>query len=126
MTVRDDADGTTLVCGDMLGRTHRWHSADGFDWHLLDRQHRHRAAIRALCWLPDGRLGSAGEDGRVLIDDPQGDGWHDAARHANFATDLLGFADGRLLSAGYDGRLRIARWNTASPDASATVPPAGD
>lgn len=126
VTVRDDADGMTLVCGDMHGHTHRWRSADGFDWHRLDRQHRHRAAIRALRWLPDGRLGSAGEDGRVLIDDLHGGGWHDAARHANFATDLLGFADGRLLSAGYDGRLRIGRWKAASLDANAIAPPAGD
>jgi predicted 2-oxoglutarate/Fe(II)-dependent dioxygenase YbiX len=126
VTVRDDADGTTLVCGDMHGHTHRWHSADGVDWHCFELRQRHRAAIRALHWLPDGRLGSAGEDGCVLIDDPHGDGWRDAARHANFATDLLGFADGRLLSAGYDGRLRIARWNTASLDANAIAPPAGD
>lgn len=126
VAVRDDAEGTTLVCGDMHGQTHRWHSADGRDWHRLDLRHRHRAAIRALRWLPDGHLGSAGEDGRVLIDDVHGGGWRDAARHANFSTDLLGFADGRLLSAGYDGHLRIGRWKAASLDASAIVPPAGD
>ncbi len=126
VTLRDDVEGTTLVCGDMHGQTHRWHSADGFDWHRIDRQHRHRAAIRAMRWLPDGRLGSAGEDGCVLIDAPGAPGWREIARHANFATDLLGFVDGRLLSAGYDGRLRIGRWDVASRDTCALAPPAGD
>ncbi|GAA4781050.1 2OG-Fe(II) oxygenase [Lysobacter hankyongensis] len=110
LAIRGDSDGITLVCGDMQGYGHVWRSADGHDWQRHGVRHRHRAAIRALRWLPDGRLGSAGEDGRVVIDDPEGGGWHEATCHANFATDLLGFADGRLLSAGYDGHLRVGRW----------------
>ena len=103
------ADGITLVCGDMYGHVHVWHTSDGHDWHRSGMQARHRAAVRALRWLPDGRLGSAGEDGRILVggrtaEEP----WHEVARHANFATDLLAFRDGRLLSAGYDGSLRVA------------------
>jgi WD40 repeat protein len=109
VAVRSDADGITLVCGDMVGHVHVWRASGGHDWHRYGVQHRHRAAVRALRWLPDRRLGSAGEDGRILVGDSTADGqWHEAARHANFATDLLALRDGRLLSAGYDGSLRVA------------------
>lgn len=112
VAVRDDADGIVLVCGDMLGHVHVWHGSGGYHWHRSGLQARHRAAIRALRWLPDGRLGSAGEDGRILVGDTAADRqWREVARHANFATDLLAFPDGRLLSAGYDGSLRIADWS---------------
>jgi WD40 repeat protein len=120
VAVRSDADGIALACGDMHGRVHVWRTLDGYDWRRSAAQARHRAAIRALRWLPDGRLGSAGEDGRILVGGIAADGqWREVARHANFATDLLAFRDGRLLSAGYDGSLRLGEWvANHSPTAS--------
>lgn len=122
VAVRDDSVGALLACGDMHGHVHLWRRDDHGAWHVLGMQHRHRAAVRALRWLPDGQLGSAGEDGRVLVGQAAaGATWREIAHHDNFATDLHGFDDGRLLSAGYDGRLRIGHWNN---DRSADTFPA--
>lgn len=112
VAIRDDSGGALLACGDMRGHVHLWRRNDHGAWHVLGVQHRHRAAVRALRWLPDGQLGSAGEDGRVLVGQTAPDAtWREIAHHDNFATDLHGFGDGRLLSAGYDGKLRTGHWN---------------
>jgi WD40 repeat protein len=112
VAIRNDSGGLLLACGDLHGHVHLWRRDDHGVWHALGMQHRHRAAVRALRWLPDGQLGSAGEDGRVLVGHAAPDAiWREVARHDNFATDLHAFDDGRLLSAGYDGRLRIGHWN---------------
>ncbi len=112
VAIRDDTPGALLACGDMRGDVHLWRRDDRGVWHALGVQHRHRAAVRALRWLPDGQLGSAGEDGCVLVGQAAPDaGWRETAHHDNFATDLHAFDDGRLLSAGYDGKLRIGYWN---------------
>jgi WD40 repeat protein len=114
--VGNDAEGIIAVFGDMHGTLHYWRETSDGEWRLLGRQPRHRAAVRALRWLLDGRLGSSGEDGRVFIGDCAPDAsWHETARHHNFATDLLAFEDGRLLSAGYDGALRVANWKSTAP-----------
>ncbi|MEQ1511310.1 MAG: 2OG-Fe(II) oxygenase [Lysobacteraceae bacterium] len=112
IAIRDDSGSALLACGDILGHVHLWRCDGHGTWHTFGMQSRHRAAVRALRWLPDGQLGSAGEDGRVLIGQAAPDAvWRDIAHHDNFATDLHAFDDGRLLSAGYDGRLRIGHWN---------------
>lgn len=112
VAVRDDSAGALLACGDMRGDVHLWRRDDRGAWHALGLQPRHRAAVRALRWLPDGQIGSAGEDGRVLVGQASPDATcREIAHHDNFATDLHAFADGRLLSTGYDGKLRIRRWH---------------
>jgi predicted 2-oxoglutarate/Fe(II)-dependent dioxygenase YbiX len=123
VAVRSDAGGIALACGDMYGHVHLWHRSDGHDWRSSGIQTRHRAAVRALRLLPDGRLGSAGEDGCILVggctaEEP----WHEVARHANFATDLLAFHDGRLLSAGYDGSLRVGAWSADHSPTTDLIP----
>jgi WD40 repeat protein len=112
-----------LVCGDIEGQTHRWRY-DG-QWRYDGAQPRHRAAIRRLRWLDDGRLVSVGEDGDVVVDTavdrpashPHGDvGFRCIAHHLNFATDVLDMGDHRVLSSGYDGHLRISHLDEMTQD----------
>lgn len=93
-----------VAVGDEQGRVHCWRAAEG--WRRVRSFRAHDAAVRRLRVLPDGRLASAGEDGRLRV-------WRDGAvvfeaAHDNFVTDVVPCGPG-LLSCGYDGRLRLHR-----------------
>lgn len=96
-----EGDTRWVAVGDEQGRVHQWCLADG--WQRMHSFRAHDAAVRRLRVLPDGRLASAGEDGRVRV-------WRGAtvefeAAHDNFVTDLVPCGQD-LLSCGYDGMLR--------------------
>ena len=63
--------------------------------------------MRALRWLPAGQLASAGEDGSILVTNPQNGTVLLRYLHTNFATDVIALDSQRVLSSGYDGVLRI-------------------
>lgn len=101
LVVGGEGDARWIAVGDEQGLVHRWRVADG--WRNVHSFRAHDAAVRRLRVLPDGRLASAGEDGRLRV-------WRSAAvefeaAHDNFVTDVEAWNQG-LLSCGYDGVLR--------------------
>ena len=67
--------------------------------------------------LPDGRLASAGDDGRVLVWDPAapGAGPVELGRHNGAVSAVAALPDGRLASAGDDDRVRLWDVQSSSP-----------
>ena len=63
--------------------------------------------------LPDGRVVSGGDDGRVLAWDPAGSGTGPAelGRHDDGVRAVSVLPDGRVVSGGYDGRVLV--WDPA-------------
>jgi WD40 repeat protein len=99
-----------LASGHFAGTITIWQAraADG-GWQPERTFAAHRGIVRALAWLPGGRLVSGGEDNAVRI-------WNCATgqaegvfQHADFVQAVLPIAQGQqVLSASYDGK--IQRW----------------
>jgi len=73
--------------------------------------------VRAVAALPDMRVASGGDDGRVRLWDPADPqaGPAELGRHAGAVHALAVLPDGRLVSGGHDRRLRL--WDPADPQA---------
>jgi len=73
--------------------------------------------VRAVAALPDMRVASGGDDGRVRLWDPADPqaGPAELGRHAGAVHALAVLPDGRLVSGGHDHRLRL--WDPADPQA---------
>ena len=76
--------------------------------------------VTALAVLSDGRIGSAGDDGRLLVWDPAAAGATpiELANHLWGVTALAALRDGRVVGGGEDGRVLV--WDPAA----AGTPPA--
>ena len=77
---------------------------------------RHDDWVSAVAVLPDGRVVTGGDDGRVLIWDPADP---DAApaelgRHYGLVWAVAVLPDGRVITGGYDRRVLI--WDVARPN----------
>ena len=67
----------------------------------------HGIAVSALAVLPDGRLASAGWDGRIKIWPNDGQGGPAILQHGNSVDVLAVLSDGRLASGGGDGKIKL-------------------
>lgn len=79
-----------------------------------DARLTHRGEVYALCSPAEGRLLSAGEDGRIVQSQLADGTLHaaclpDLATHPNFIRAVVALPDGRIASAGYDGDIAIWR-----------------
>ena len=73
------------------------------------------AAVGAVAVLPDGRVVTGGDDGRVLVWDPAdpGAGPVELGRHDGRVWAVAVLPDGRVVTGGGDGRVLV--WDPADP-----------
>jgi hypothetical protein len=76
---------------------------------------RHDDSLRAVAVLPDGRVVSGGDDGRVLVWEPSqpGTGPVELGRHESQVEAVAVLPDGRVVSGGNDGRVLV--WDPSQP-----------
>ncbi len=119
-------DGARLATGEgaryrvELGGVLRAQRFDEYRLHLWDAESGERIAtleghsrpVRALCFLSDGRLASASEEGEIALWDlTSGERTATLSGHQRGTFDLVEAPGGRLLSAGGDDAIGI--WNLA-------------
>jgi hypothetical protein len=75
---------------------------------------RHDDSVTALAMLPDGRVISGGDDGRVLVWDPSqpGSGPVELGRQDHSPSEVAVLPDGRVVSGGGD---RVLVWDSSRP-----------
>jgi WD40 repeat protein len=76
----------------------------------------HGDSVEAVAVLPDGRVVSGGDDGRVLVWDLARSGADpvELGRHDDEVVAMAVLPDGRLVSGGIDGRVLV--WDPSRPD----------
>ena len=108
LAVANDTRSELLLSGHFDGRIQVWRpDPKGESWALQQTWIAHEGIVRALCWLPNGRVASGGEDNSVRIWRLTDGRCEASFEHRDFVQSLAPFGTRHLLSASYDGQLKI-------------------
>jgi hypothetical protein len=104
-----DAGQQLLITGNYAGQIQVWRASEGCrKWELAYTLSAHQGIVRTLTQLPNNRLVSGGEDGKLKVWNLATKACEQEMTHADFVQSTAWLPDTQqLISASYDGTLKL-------------------